>query len=462
MKRTLSEKLAKQGIAACKAGQVQDAQRFLLQALELDQDNETAWLWLSAVVDSLSERRRCLENVLRISPHNTHARAGLAWLDQRSSLGRRDSTVRPDPNVTDKESCPFCAKPLLAHDTVCRHCQRALIVTCPTCGKQLDVELTACTSCGHRLGDYRQGVVYYAALGNAYLGSLKADLAISAWQQVLEIDDSYPDAFLRLGEAQMLAGDWEEARSSFQSAVDKAPDKAVAYTALGRVFEQRQRWDEARKAYEQAVAADTSSAASQFTLGRLLVEGQALKAAFPHVLQATKLDREHAGAWFLLGQLYELAHEPRKAVKAYEGATALADRTFSDHAEWCKRAGERLALLRPTLPLSVTLNWPETIRQTAGMFLIPAVAALVNAGLRPWEIAPTEYFAVLLATLGAYFWVSASAMPRNPGMRAMLGQDGLSQPILRATVGVLGALFWVMGLMYVLLAPALTGTAVTG
>ena len=100
--------------------------------------------------------------------------------------------------------------------------------------------------------------------------------------------------------------------------------------------------------------------------------------------------------------------------------------------------------------------------ETAGLALIPAVAALINAGLRPWQIAPTDYVGVLLAVLGAYLWVSASNLPLNPGMRAMLGQEGLSRPALRTTVGLMGGLFWTTSLLYILLAPALSGPRTLG
>jgi hypothetical protein len=167
------------------------------------------------------------------------------------------------------------------------------------------------------------------------------------------------------------------------------------------------------------------------------------------------LDPTNAGAWYLLGQLYEMAQESRKAIRAYERAVGLTDGRTTGHQEWYARAAARLEALRPSLPPSVALNWPETVRQTAGMVLVPALAALVNGGLRPWQIAPAEVLGIFVAALGAYFWVSASALPRNPGMRGMLGEAGLSQPFLRTSVGVLGGLFWSTGLLYILLSPTL-------
>jgi hypothetical protein len=44
--------------------------------LEIDQYNEQAWLWLSAVVETPEEQRTCLDNVLTINPNSERAKTG--------------------------------------------------------------------------------------------------------------------------------------------------------------------------------------------------------------------------------------------------------------------------------------------------------------------------------------------------------------------------------------------------
>jgi ketosteroid isomerase-like protein len=75
-----SNELLTQGIAAAKAGRRAEARELLMQALKLDRDSELAWLWLSGVVDTVAERRTCLQEVLAISPANAMARRGLEHL----------------------------------------------------------------------------------------------------------------------------------------------------------------------------------------------------------------------------------------------------------------------------------------------------------------------------------------------------------------------------------------------
>ena len=81
---SLANELLQQGIAAAKTGHKEEARRLLSQAVDLDERNERAWLWLSGVVETTGDRQICLENVLALNPGNTHAQAGLEWLRQNA------------------------------------------------------------------------------------------------------------------------------------------------------------------------------------------------------------------------------------------------------------------------------------------------------------------------------------------------------------------------------------------
>ncbi len=56
--------LLRQGIAAVKAGQTEQASQVLLQVVTLDETNVQAWLWLSTVIDDPEDKFTCLQNVL--------------------------------------------------------------------------------------------------------------------------------------------------------------------------------------------------------------------------------------------------------------------------------------------------------------------------------------------------------------------------------------------------------------
>ncbi len=85
-------------IAAAKAGNKAEARRLLSQITRQDPNNESAWLWLSGVVEDDHQRIQCLEKVLKINPANPHALRGLAVLKRQTAHAQRGKeTPRPEP-----------------------------------------------------------------------------------------------------------------------------------------------------------------------------------------------------------------------------------------------------------------------------------------------------------------------------------------------------------------------------
>jgi hypothetical protein len=92
------EEWLKTGIAAARKGDHKRAYELLLKVVDVDEYNEQAWLWLSSVVDTDTDREVCLENVLAINPDNKVAKAGLVHL--------RTKGIQPDPEPDESEEEP--------------------------------------------------------------------------------------------------------------------------------------------------------------------------------------------------------------------------------------------------------------------------------------------------------------------------------------------------------------------
>lgn len=73
-----------EGIKAAKQGDKAKAQEILYSILDKEPKNESAWTWLSYVVDTAEDRQICLENVLFLNPKNDYARRGLNQLEELS------------------------------------------------------------------------------------------------------------------------------------------------------------------------------------------------------------------------------------------------------------------------------------------------------------------------------------------------------------------------------------------
>ena len=83
------EEWLQQGIIAAKSGDYEQARFRLLDVVEQDQANETAWFWLYQVFDRYDDKRICLENLLIINPENQWARQELLkYLQPDENLGQ--------------------------------------------------------------------------------------------------------------------------------------------------------------------------------------------------------------------------------------------------------------------------------------------------------------------------------------------------------------------------------------
>ncbi len=67
-------------IAAVEAGRNTEAQALLAGLVKIEPDNEQAWLWLAAALESPERQRYCLERALKLNPTNPITREALAAL----------------------------------------------------------------------------------------------------------------------------------------------------------------------------------------------------------------------------------------------------------------------------------------------------------------------------------------------------------------------------------------------
>lgn len=84
------EQLLRDGVDAARRGDRQTARKLLEQVVSIDDNNEQAWMWLATCVNTLSERRACLQKVLEINPNNARAKEALANLGDSGSRARED------------------------------------------------------------------------------------------------------------------------------------------------------------------------------------------------------------------------------------------------------------------------------------------------------------------------------------------------------------------------------------
>ncbi|MFQ3660016.1 MAG: hypothetical protein SNJ54_13795, partial [Anaerolineae bacterium] len=92
------------GIAAAKAGDRATARELLEGVLAQDDRNELAWIWMASVVNTVAERRVCLERVLAINPKNEVARRALRQLGGATPSASTAARPTPPPAADNRSN----------------------------------------------------------------------------------------------------------------------------------------------------------------------------------------------------------------------------------------------------------------------------------------------------------------------------------------------------------------------
>ena len=139
-----------------------------------------------------------------------------------------------------------------------------------------------------------------------YLGSLYEYLAeplaaIESYQKALDLGDSdtIPARYwLRLGLAQLAAGEVAQAERSFQAALDREPEFAEAHYQLGKLRFRDGQYDEAERLFERAVQLDPSSGQAYYSWGLACIrngKSQKGRAILESHRRKAALRQTHAG-----------------------------------------------------------------------------------------------------------------------------------------------------------------------
>jgi hypothetical protein len=135
-----TQRRLKDGVAAAQAGNRVRGRDLLLQVVQAERDNETAWWWLAHCADSAHEQMRALEQVVRLNPAHAEAQAALLRLRQQqvaeTPAARAvdwtallpNTPLEADDGVDDPYQCPYCGRPTGADDGRCPHCRGGLLV----------------------------------------------------------------------------------------------------------------------------------------------------------------------------------------------------------------------------------------------------------------------------------------------------------------------------------------------
>ncbi|MDE0271786.1 MAG: sulfotransferase, partial [Gammaproteobacteria bacterium] len=111
--------------------------------------------------------------------------------------------------------------------------------------------------------------------------------------------------------------DVEEAEALLRKAVSLAPDYALAFLDLGRLFQEQHRYAEAIECFQRTIRLQPSAAKPRHLLASTLAPVGRTEDALDTYRQVLELQPRHAGAWLGLGHTLKTVGRQREAIDAY-------------------------------------------------------------------------------------------------------------------------------------------------
>jgi Tfp pilus assembly protein PilF len=182
----------------------------------------------------------------------------------------------------------------------------------------------------------------WLALGIAQMGDGKSDDARKSFERALELDPRSAPALAYLGSTYGERGQYAEAASYYERAIAAAPNSAVPYYLAADALLKEPEVDAPRveKYLARAVALEPDFASAHMALAKLYVRGERWPEAAAAFERVTRLDPDSAEAHYQLGRVYVRLKRGPEAQRELERFKQLSE------AQKEKRETDRRDLLR--------------------------------------------------------------------------------------------------------------------
>ncbi len=158
-------------------------------------------------------------------------------------------------------------------------------------------------------------------LGRTALELGHLDRALAALKRAGELSDTRPIVFRLLGEALMLAHDYQGAARAFKKAVKTAPNDAYSLSALGALFvDLTNDLEVAKSLFQRSVEIDPTNTLYRQRLGRLLFTLGDFSGAEHHLTLALEYGSRAPEVPYQLGRVAEETGRPQEALNHFKAA----------------------------------------------------------------------------------------------------------------------------------------------
>jgi Tfp pilus assembly protein PilF len=192
------------------------------------------------------------------------------------------------------------------------------------------------------LGEFPNSSPLWLALGIAQMGDGKSDDARKSFERALELDPRSAPALAYLGSTYGERGQYAEAAAYYERAVAAAPNVAVPYYLAADALLKQPEVDAPRveRYLARAVELEPDFASAHMALAKLYVRGERWPEAAAAFERVTRLDPESSEAHYQLGRVYVRLKRGAEAQRELDRFKQLSE------AQKEKRETDRRDLLR--------------------------------------------------------------------------------------------------------------------
>ena len=192
------------------------------------------------------------------------------------------------------------------------------------------------------LKEFPESSPLWLALGIAQMGDGKSDDARKSFERALELDPRSAPALAYLGSTYGERGQYSEAASFYERAINAAPNSAVPYYLAADALLKEPEVDAPRveKYLARAVELEPDFASAHMALAKLYVRGERWTEAAAAFERVTRLDPDSSEAHYQLGRVYVRLKRGSEAQRELDKFKQLSE------AQKEKRETDRRDLLR--------------------------------------------------------------------------------------------------------------------
>ncbi|MBU1045809.1 tetratricopeptide repeat protein [Patescibacteria group bacterium] len=150
-----------------------------------------------------------------------------------------------------------------------------------------------------------------------------ANLTIDALTRASELEPRNPDIYTQIGNMYLFLGQRDEAKKSFNKAIQQKIDYIPANTSLALIEEGEGNIEGATKKLEWLASLYPTNADVLFQLGRMYYNQNEIEKAVKQFLAALTTNPNHSNSLYSLGIAYEKQGRVKEAIGAFEAVLAL-------------------------------------------------------------------------------------------------------------------------------------------